>query len=219
VKTTCRKLAAAALIAAAAALSAVAPAAGAEPREDAAVCPVCGREMEGALFQVAYKGVRLSVCSGPCRDLFEHLASAGRLDRITAAIEPRAALFQADSAAKPPLSRYLLLLGLYLLAGLITGGLSAFIAIRKGLGGGGAFAAGLVLGVVGLAIVLARSGGERTVIPEGHTRALKTRRGTRCPACGEPAHPSAARCARCASALSPAGQSEARLALGNIHHP
>lgn len=213
-KAKYRYVAAVMLIAVVAALPAVV-AVGAGSSENDGTCVVCGGDLGDALIQVQYRGLRFRVCSGRCREAFERLAAAGRLDRITAAFEPRAALFQADAATKPPLSRTFLLFGLYVFSGLITGGLSAFVAIRKGLGGGSAFVAGMALSVAGLAVTLARAKGETAAVPKGHTRALKTRPGTTCPSCGEPAHPDASRCPRCGSALTPAGPSEASLALGN----
>ncbi len=179
-----------------------------ETLDEVATCPVCGRDHTAALFTVDYKGRTFHLCSGDCLDAYHRLSSLGRLDSITQNFEPRAALFQADSAPRPTPQKLHFLLGIYVLAGVLFGGACAYSAIQKGRSGARAFTLGMLLNVIGYVIVLTwrsrslnfKSKGLRKV-PTTHDEAI-------CPMCRGGNHPSALACTACGGTLIPSVQSE-----------
>jgi len=178
------------------------------PPETLEECAVCGRTHDESLFAVEYKGRSLRLCSGECLEMFHRLLSTDRLDRITSDVEPRGALFHADSTVSPPLSRFFFFLGVYLLSGLLMGGLSAFIAIRRGRGSGSAFILGMALNAAGLDVVLLRPKPPTDSSPDGLTKAPATLSSVSCPGCNANVHPTARRCVLCGAELKPSLSSE-----------
>lgn len=91
--------------------------------------------------------------------------------------------------------------GLYVLAGLVFGGLCAQKAVQKGLSAVGWFFAGLFLLAPSYAVlVLCRCGQAQSLD--------KTRPPLACAGCGTLHHPSARRCSGCGAELEPAAPSE-----------
>lgn len=177
--------------------------------EDRTPCLLCGNTHTAAEHSVLYKGRTIPLCSPACQEHFRELERAGGLDPLTAGIEPRGALFQADSAPhrmNPPGLPFWI--GCYVLLGVLFGGGAAFAAVRKGIPAGSSFALGFALNVVGLAIVMTRPRREAEFHATGLHKVPTTRASLRCPACGKANHPSAGACLHCGRALEPVSQSE-----------
>ncbi len=177
--------------------------------EDSSPCLLCGNAHTSAEHSGLYKGRVIPLCSPACLEHFHELERTGGLDPLTAGIEPRGALFQADSAPHR-MSRIGLpfWIGCYVLLGVMFGGAAAFAAVRKGIPAGSSFALGFALNVVGLGMVLARQSRETEFHATGLRKVPTTRASLRCPACGKANHPSASACLHCGRALEPAARSE-----------
>ncbi|NNE09367.1 MAG: hypothetical protein HKN20_12470 [Gemmatimonadetes bacterium] len=172
-------------------------------------CLLCGNAHTAAEHSVLYKGRAIPLCSPACQEHFRELERTGGLDPLTAGIEPRAALFQADSAPQRlGGSRLPFWIGCYVLLGVLTGGGAAFVAVRKGIPAGSSFAIGFALNVIGLAIVLAKPARETEFHVTGLRKVPTTRASLRCPDCGKANHPSANLCLHCGRALEPLSRSE-----------
>lgn len=175
-------------------------------------CLVCEKTHSTSQHTAEYKGMRIPLCSSDCMTEFERRRLAGTLDSITSKIEPRTALFQEDSNPKVGLSKLYFLVGLYVLLGLICGGVAAFVAVQKGLPGGSAFALALAFNILGLVFVMTRPAREMPFTSRGLDKIPSTRDGIICPQCGRANHPSAQACIACRAKLSPLIPSEVQLA-------
>lgn len=177
--------------------------------EDTPPCLLCGNTHTSSDHAVLYKGRVIPLCSPACKEHFKELERTGGLDPLTAGIEPRAALFQADSAPHR-LSRNGIpfWIGCYVLLGVVFGGGAAFIAVHKGLSAGTSFALGFALNVIGLAIVFARPSRDTVFHAKGLRKVPTTRASLRCPACSKANHPSASECVHCGGTLEPVSRSE-----------
>lgn len=107
--------------------------------------------------------------------------------------------------------------GLYVLIGLIFGGLAAHRALHYGYRPLLWFVVGLAFSAPGYFYLRTRPKREVFApagVPEGLRKIASTYEPACCPACGKENHPSAERCLGCGAALSPQGVSEvARLGL------
>ena len=175
-------------------------------------CLVCGKLHSDADYVVRYKAQEMLLCSQACLDRFRELEQGGKLDPLTAKVEPRSALFQTDSSPKPQMSRTYFVVGLLVLIGLVCGGAASYVAVQKGHGSWSAFALGFVLNVVGLVFVWMKPKREMLFTSSGLTKIPSTRDERACPACGHANHPSARACNACRAPLTPAAPSEVELA-------
>ena len=181
------------------------------PPQDA-TCLMCGRVHAESDFVVFYKGKGFPLCSDDCRDHWLDAERTGTLDEITKSIEPRAALFQSDSMRNPPLHTALMIIGLYVLSGLLLGGIASYLAVQKGYHGRRAFFLSLGLSVVGFAIAFLQPRQASLFRSEGLRKVPLTHSETRCPECGAANHPSAESCSSCGAPLVPTADSEVRIA-------
>lgn len=127
--------------------------------------------------------------------------------------QPKGALFQEElrapaGVAQGGISLGWFLLGLYVLLGLIGGGLSAYIAVSKSLRSAPYFFIGFFFNALGYLYVLTRPSRVVERIPSGLVKVPTTQAPLACPACGNTNHPTARRCAACGDNLQPASQSE-----------
>jgi len=175
-------------------------------------CLVCGKLHGNADYEVKYKGQAMHLCSQACLDHFRELERGGKLDPLTAQVEPRSALFQTDSNAKPQMSRVYFTVGLLVLIGLVCGGAASYVAVQKGQSAGPAFALGMGLNVVGLVFVWMKPKREMLFTSGGLTKIPSTRDERACAACGHSNHPSARACNACGAPLAPEARSEVELA-------
>lgn len=166
-------------------------------------CLVCGKGIEEEGVEVAMKGRRVYLHKGACQE--EWLANA---DAYFSQLQPKAALWDESGAAHGVLLGGWFWFGLYVLAGLIFGALSAYGAINRGLNAGHWFFAGLLFNVFALVALLTRGKFETGNVPKGLSKVALTHQPVPCPACPAENHPSASHCSRCGSVLDPTHSSE-----------
>lgn len=125
----------------------------------------------------------------------------------TASLRPSS--IQAAGLAAVGLPSRWMWFGVYVLAGLICGGLSAHLAVRTGFSPAGWFLLGFLL-LAGPCLYLRRRSprpGTRCP-PPGMAKPLTTLQPVACPACGAANHPSASRCLACGGRMEPQAPSE-----------
>ena len=125
----------------------------------------------------------------------------------TAALRPSS--IQAAGVAGVGLASGWMWFGIYVLAGLVFGGLSAHLAVRKGYSPAGWFLLGFVL-LAGPYLWLYRrpSRPGASDAPPGLAKVPLTSQPVACPVCGEPNHPSASQCLACGGGMEPIVLSE-----------
>lgn len=126
---------------------------------------------------------------------------------------PQGALFQEATEPSSPLKDAWLVLGLYVVAGLVAGALCGYLAVGRGLSPLPWFFAGLLLNVVALgAVLLTRGSADLSRfpggIPAGLTKVPTTRAPQRCSRCSADNHPAARVCLSCGSRLEPLVEAE-----------
>jgi hypothetical protein len=123
-------------------------------------------------------------------------------------IEPRAALYSAPRIDRPTYSPWVLFISLFVVAGLLSGAVTSYVAVQKGLSGLNWFVLGFALNVIAVVIVFFCRGREMLFRAEGLCKAPQTHEPLVCPHCGSSNHPAASRCSRCGTAMDPKVQSE-----------
>ncbi len=127
--------------------------------------------------------------------------------------KPPTALFHHNQVSAGDLNHHRmnwswLWLGLYVLSGLLFGGLSGYAALTKGLAPRLCFFLGLFLNVFGYLYVLMRPAGSQQQAAPGLRKVPSTAAPIPCPHCSHPNHPAAKKCAGCNSELQPIAQSD-----------
>ncbi len=184
-------------------------------------CLVCGHTHSSTDHVVDYKGRKLPLCSPDCEAHYANATREGKLDAITAKIEPRSALFQADSqrhplVAKDQLNKRYFWFGYFIVVGLICGGIAAYLAVQKGLSAGRHFAIGLIFNIPGVAFTLLSRGRTTPFQSAGLTKVPVTHSERRCQ-CGHANHPAACMCSNCGNVLTPRAETEvARVGLSRV---
>ncbi|MBT7066872.1 MAG: hypothetical protein HN919_11255, partial [Verrucomicrobia bacterium] len=180
---------------------------------EAADCFVCGGPAADSATRVTYRGVARPLCSPPCMAHWNAAEADGKLDALVQRHEPRAALFQGDSRflnpefqAAHPIQPVWLWAGVWILAAIVSGALSAALAVPAHRSGLGAFGLGFALPLLGIALtgLLPRRSGE---LPLRGSKIPQTHAEDRCRSCGRPLHPAALCCSGCGAAHTPAMES------------
>lgn len=173
---------------------------------DGEQCLVCRKALHGGeVVEVRYRGRTFHVATSM---LDEFVADP---DRYFNTMEAHAALFDERAFDAPPTSNAWLYFGIWVLAGLVFGAASAYVAIDRGLPAVGWFFAGFLVNVLALAAVVSRTprrpmaGEERR---SGLTKVSSTHTPRPCPACGASNHPAAAACSACGAPLEAAFEAE-----------
>ncbi len=126
---------------------------------------------------------------------------------------PSGALFSEQGPSSQPLSPAWLMLGVYVLAGLIFAGACAQAAVHKALSPIPWFFLGFFLNAAGYLILLTRAPGDAGQFPAGIPRGLRkvpcTHYSEECSHCGYYNHPSGDACLGCGGQTIPAFESEA----------
>jgi len=171
-------------------------------------CPVCAGPIE--------KGAAQRFAGG--RQVILHLECARKFDEDPWAyarrIVPLAGLFTEDLESAPPPVRGWLYISLYILAGLLFGGVCGYLAVDRGRSGKAWFALGLVGTAAALAALLSMPRVEAPFHAKGLAKVPTTREPRPCPACGHLDHPSSDRCLGCGGRLTPVVDSEVTRARG-----
>ncbi len=129
-------------------------------------------------------------------------------------VQPKGALFQENfeapaGVAQGGINLSWFLFGLYVLLGLIFGGLSGYHAISKGLSPLPNFFFGFVFSVFGYIYVRTKPAFvNKEDIPKGLVKVPSTNSPVQCSSCKQTNHPSACHCSECGAELKPLYESE-----------
>lgn len=183
------------------------------PAKPGEQCIVCGGALSEKDVALIVRGRRVPLDR---MDVDEFLKNEAR---YFAALQPQGALFAeareaAEGTALGGVSSGWFVFGVYILLGLIFGGLSSYAAVAKGLAPLPHFFIGFALSIFGYLYTLSRpSRAKPGDVPEGLVKVPATASPVRCEKCGAENHPSAERCAGCGTHLTPTLQSEVKRAL------
>ncbi len=164
-------------------------------------CLVCGTELtpsDGLAFY--YRGRPIAISKKHLQMFLQNP------DRYFNHLEARGALFQEGAAQ--PISGGWLVLGVWILLGLVGAAICTGVAFRKGLSPLSWFAAGLLLNIVSVLLVLARSSAQKVELPPRLAKIPNTVQSEECPQCGTRNHPTAKRCNGCDAEMKPLSDSE-----------
>jgi hypothetical protein len=170
------------------------------------LCICCDQPIEVEHNLITYRGRTIYVHQGDCTAHWnEHR------DHLFRQLKPTGALFDEDGVVTG-LKTGWLLLGIYVVAGLISGACCAYLALAKGHEIGPWFLLGLLFNIPALLTALFMSKRDATSAPHGVPGGLRkvpmTSTPVPCPGCGVQLHPSARTCSSCGQAREPIAQSE-----------
>jgi len=165
-------------------------------------CIVCGQRIFGEdVVEVQYKG-RTFYVGAPLLEEFERDPQ-----QYFAKLQARSALFDESALPARRMSFGWLWFGVYVLAGIVSAAIAAYVAVGKARPALPWFFAGLFGNVVAVVAVVVAPRRDASALPAGIPRGLRkvptTRTPRPCPACGASNHPSAAACSACGAPLSP----------------
>ena len=171
-------------------------------------CLLCSRRVE-ADAALVHRGRRVWLCEGECA---EHWHADP--EHHSAKLEPRGALFDESTTLADLVSGWMWF-GVYVLVGLVSAGLAAYVAVGKQRAALPWFLARLFFNVLALIFLLGKSTGSDPAlegVPRGLRKVPVTYGPRACAACGHENHPSATRCSGCGADLDPSVESEIRRA-------
>ena len=163
-------------------------------------CLVCDGELDaddGLAF--LYRGRRITLDR---LHLQEFLADPSA---YFSRLQPRGALFQEGGGS---MGSGWLILGVWVVLGLVGAAVCAGVALRKGLPPLRWFAAGLMANLAAVILVLTRAAPKPVSLPPGLARIPDTAAPYVCTRCGGQNHPSAAHCRDCGADIVPTTDSE-----------
>ncbi len=178
------------------------------PAQTGEYCTVCGAPLTEKDIALIIKGRRF-----PLEKSMVDTFMRSR-EQYFSAKQMRGALFQEElnapaGVAQSGVSLTYFLIGLYILAALIFGGLSGYTALSKGLQPIPSFFIGFFLSVLGYVYILTRSSlVAKGDIPSGLVKVPITSSPIACSQCGNTNHPAAHYCSICKIKLEPMLQSE-----------
>ncbi len=177
-------------------------------------CFICNESVDESGTEIMYRGLPHPTHTGNCLKKWEEALREDRLDAIVSKIEPRGALFQADSKflnlnfqKAHPLSNRWLWLGFGILVAIVSGGLSAALAIVSHHSALFAFVVGFLLPGIGIVIIIILPKKSGKFELRG-TKIATTFNAVNCPKCNYPSHPTAEGCINCGASLTPMSKSE-----------
>jgi YHS domain-containing protein len=147
---------------------------------------VDGDSVESREFGVTWQGRRYYMDSNACLQRF-----MSDPETFAKWIEPRAGLVSAPRTDRPSYSPWVLYVSLLIVAGLVSGAVTSYVAVQKGLGGLTWFALGFVLNVVAIVMVFFCRRRETLFQTKGLCKTPQTHAPIPCPSCGNANHPSA----------------------------
>jgi hypothetical protein len=170
---------------------------------DGQQCLVCGLPIHDQdVVEIRYKGRTFHVSAdmlGEFRD---------RPDTYFRRLQARSVLFDERSTEAGQLSVGWLIVGCYVLVGLVFAALCGYLAVARSLEPVPWFFAGLIGNLAALFVLLATPRGNASTPTAGLTKVPTTREPLPCPDCGSHNHPAATNCSECGSTLSPAVEAE-----------
>lgn len=136
-------------------------------------------------------------------------------DKYFRKLQTRGALFDESSVMSDKVggtpSWVWLLIGIYILAGLMMGGACSYIAVTRGHDPMPWFLKGMFLNGIAMVMLLSKGQGNVPAIagmPGGLSKVPDTHTPLPCPKCGATNHPSADSCSGCGATMFPSMQSE-----------
>ena len=166
-------------------------------------CPVDGDIVENRDYSVMWQGRRYYMESDACVQMF-----MAEPEKYARRIEPRAALYSTPRVDRPSYSPWVLYISLFVVAGLVSGAVTSYVAVQKGLGGRNWFLLGLLLNGVAVVMVFFCRGREMLFQTRGLCKTPQTHAPVVCQHCSKANHPSAVRCSGCGKDLDPKVQSD-----------
>jgi hypothetical protein len=169
-------------------------------------CVGCNNPMhpDSASYALLYRGRKIpthSFCESAVRN------NPSLYQAYFASLQPKGALFQEHDDGQSEVKAGWFIFDLIVLIALLTGGLSGYAAVSKGLKPIPHFFIGLT--IVGYLYVLTRPSAVKPgEVPEGLVKVPTTSAPVPCEKCGFTNHPSAKTCAACGTKLTPTMQSE-----------
>ena len=122
-------------------------------------------------------------------------------------LQPRGALFQED-VLRSPVNLGWLILGIWMVLGLVAAAFCTHTALRKGFPPVIWFFIGLVANLIGVLLVLRQPPVAQVDLPPRLGKIPVTAPPVRCPKCGAENHPSARQCTGCCAEMQPTMASE-----------
>ncbi|MEE9169336.1 MAG: hypothetical protein V3U73_06190 [bacterium] len=167
-------------------------------------CIVCNAPHEHVSQVILYKGRRVPVCAKHPQTFLNNPQP------YFSQLQPRGALFQEEAVLEKTMKSGWFALGMWVFVALISAGLAANLALRKGLSSLRWFFVGLVTSVFGVAWLLFKPSTQRVDLPAHFAKIPTTANPIYCPDCQAGNHPSAEKCGGCGRSLEPLSQSEVR---------
>ena len=177
-------------------------------------CFICNKPLDESGTEVMYRGIPHPAHTGNCLRAWENAVREDQLDAFVFKIEPRSALFQGDSKflnpsfqKAHPMSNQWMWLGIGLLVTIVSGGVSAALAIVSHRSALPAFIVGFLLPGIGILIIRLLPKRSDKFELRG-TKIATTFDVAYCPQCHHPAHPTVTSCPGCGASLTPVSESE-----------
>jgi hypothetical protein len=170
------------------------------PARDGETCIVCNGRVSVEDLAFVINGQRVAVMRG-MED-----ALLGKPERYVQNLQPKGLVSAREANGGGSVYLYA---GVFVLVGLVFGGLCAHMAMLKGLKPWRWFALGFLFSLPAFAVVASRQKPEDAAeMPGGLEKVHATREPVPCPGCSGTNHPAAAKCLHCGAALTPSATSE-----------
>lgn len=166
-------------------------------------CVVCNKPVSSGDKVYLLDGQRVAVHAGECE-----LALDRSPEQYLAKVKPQGNQFMDAESGRSAHSWSWLIVGLYVLVGLIFAGLCSYRAVNRGVQPLPWFFAGLFFNALAYLALLSRArqplaGAGPGWAASGLTKVPATHAPRACPQCGRLNHPSAERCSACGARLEP----------------
>jgi hypothetical protein len=170
-------------------------------------CIVCDKAVGATDRVYEVEGQRAPVHVGACDNAFRRNPG-----HFLARLKPRGAFLGAEPNLGPNISWRWFAFGIYVLLGLVFGGVCAYRAVSHALKPLPWFLAGFFLNLLGFLALVTRPAGDSSRapagLPPGLVKVPTTYSPRACPRCGEMNHPSATSCVGCGNKIAPLLTSE-----------
>ncbi|MAT40322.1 MAG: hypothetical protein CL946_12040 [Ectothiorhodospiraceae bacterium] len=170
-------------------------------------CIVCGSPVSEEDYAFLYKGRRVAV----------HRAEIGTFlanpSKYFASMQARGGLFSEEAVpGNGGMGLGWFWFGVLIACSLLCAAGSATIAVKKGYPAVLWFFAGLIVNVIGFAVIAMKERKEEVDLPPHLQKVRTTSSSIQCSSCGNMNHPSANRCSKCGNELEPDSDSDVQRA-------